>query len=60
MPVGVPEEPETVSVKVTDWPKFDGLGDEVRCEVLPCVVAELTTWATTLEVEAVKLVPEAG
>ena len=48
MPPGVPEDAETVSVKVTEEPKVEGLGDEVRTEVVPSV---LTTWATTLEVE---------
>ena len=48
MPPGVPEEAETVSVKLTEVPKLDGLGEEVRTEVVP---SALTTWVTTFEVE---------
>ena len=43
MPVGVPELAVTVAVKVTDWPKFDGLGDEVRMSRWS-VSEEPTTW----------------
>ena len=49
MPPGVPEVAETVSVKVTEEPKVDGLGELVRTEVVPSV---LTTWATMFDVEA--------
>ena len=48
MPPGVPELAETVSEKVTEEPKLDGLGDEVRTEV---VQSALTTWATMFDVE---------
>ena len=37
MPPGVPELAETVSEKVTEEPKLDGLGDEVRTEVVESV-----------------------
>ena len=29
VPDGVPPVEVTVAVKVTDWPKFDGFGDDV-------------------------------
>ena len=29
VPVGVPPEPVTVAVKVTDWPHTDGLSEEM-------------------------------
>ena len=48
MPPGVPEAADTVAVKVTDWPKFEGLDDEVS------IVEEamaLTTWPSAVEVE---------
>ena len=48
MPAGVPETAETVSVKVTEEPKLDGLGELVRTEVVP---SALTTWDTTFDVE---------
>ena len=51
----MPEEAETVSVKVTEVPKADGLGDEVRLDV---VERALTTWGITLDVEPRSL-PEA-
>ena len=38
MPVGVPEPggaPATVAVKATDWPGFDGLGEETSAVVVP-------------------------
>ena len=49
MPAGVPDEAETVSVKLTEEPKVDGLGVLVRLEVVP---SALTTWETTFEVLA--------
>ena len=48
MPPGVPVEAETVSVKVTDCPGVDGLGELVRTEV---VEMTLTTWPSGAEVE---------
>jgi hypothetical protein len=42
LPPGVPEVAVTVAVKVTDWPKFDGLGLEVRL-----VEVEIDTGLTT-------------
>ncbi len=48
MPPGVPEEDETVSVKLTEVPGTDGLGELVRTEVVP---SALTTWATMFDVE---------
>ena len=45
MPPGVPEEAETVSVKVTEVPKTDGLGDEVKLDLVG-VEPEVTGWVT--------------
>ena len=42
----------TVAVKVTDWPKTDGLTDEVSVVV---VAAWLTVWVRAVEVLLVKL-----
>jgi hypothetical protein len=56
VPVGVPEPgatTATVAVKVTDWPKTDGLTDDVRPVV---VLALLTTCDTTALVLPLKLV----
>jgi hypothetical protein len=33
VPVGVPLAPDTVAVKVTDWPLVDGFAEEVRATV---------------------------
>ncbi len=35
----MPEPDDTVSVKVTELPWFEGLGDEVRLEVVEIVAA---------------------
>ena len=53
VPVGVPLAPATVAVKVTGWPKVEGLSDETRVvvfAVVPGPLPALTTWVTTLEV----------
>ncbi len=50
----MPEPDDTVSVKVTEVPWIEGLGEEVRLEVV-AMVSGLTTWATTFEVELKKL-----
>jgi len=51
VPVGVPlpDEGATVAVKVTDWPKTEGLVDEVR-PVVVASPAELTVTETALDV----------
>ena len=49
-PAGVPEVPDTVSVKVTGEPLLEGLGDDARLDV---VTSALTTWVTTGEAEPV-------
>src|SRR6267378_6529910 len=36
-PVGVPELPDTVAVKVTELPTLDGLSDEVSAVLEDCV-----------------------
>jgi hypothetical protein len=56
VPVGVPAPGDTtvtVAVNVTDWPKTEGLAEEVTPVV---VFAWLTVWLNTLEVLAPKLV----
>ena len=56
VPVRVPEPGATaltVAVKVTDWPKTEGLAEEATVVLLP---AWLTLWVTVAEVLAVKLV----
>lgn len=52
VPVGVPTPVVTVAVKVTDWPKVDGLGEEVR-DVME--VAWFMVCMSTDEVEVLKL-----
>ena len=47
VPVGVPAPELTVAVKVTLWPKTDGLAEEVRAVE---VAAPLTVWVRALEV----------
>ena len=51
-PVGVPEEPVTVAVKVTDSPKTEGFAEDANAVV---VLALLTTWLTTELVLVMKL-----
>jgi hypothetical protein len=46
-PVGVPFDPETVAVNVTDWPKTDGFALEVNVVV---VAVEFTTCETVFDV----------
>jgi hypothetical protein len=52
VPVGVPEEPVTVAVKVTDCPKTEGFTKDVNAVV---VFALLTTWLTAELVLVIKL-----
>jgi hypothetical protein len=48
VPVAVPPNcPETVAVKVTDWPEGEGFSDEVKVVVEP---AFPTTWLTAVDV----------
>ena len=57
VPVGVPAPgatAATVAVKVSDWPKTDGLGPVVRATVV-VVLAWPTTCVTVLEALAAKL-----
>jgi hypothetical protein len=42
VPVGTPSVPATVAVNVTDWPKLDGLSDDVTVVVLGSLLA--TVW----------------
>ena len=55
VPLGVPAPGETgltVAVKVTDWPKTEGLAEEVKAVA---VEAMLTTWLTAVLVLELKL-----
>src|ERR1043166_7270943 len=57
LPVGVPpagDSGPTVAVKVTDWPKTEGLGKEVTVVAL---LALLTVWVTVAERFVLKLRP---
>ena len=50
VPVGVPEpgaEAETVAVKVTDWPKTEGLAEDTTAIA---ELALLTTWGFPVKV----------
>jgi hypothetical protein len=50
-PTGVPPVVFTVAVKVTDWPGFDGFGDEASVVVVPVKTLKLwVTWAAGLNV----------
>ena len=52
-PVGVPAAPEvTVAVKVTDWPKTDGLDADIT---VLTVAGKLTACVTMFDVLAAKL-----
>ena len=56
VPVGAVPAPElTVAVKVTAWPKTEGLGVEAASAVVVTVAAWLTAWLSAVEVLAVKL-----
>ena len=51
----VPVAGLTVAVKVTAWPKTEGLGGEAASAVVVTVAAWLTAWLSAVEVLAVKL-----
>ena len=44
VPFGGVGEAQTVSLKVTEEPKLDGLGELVRTEVVGRIEPEVTTW----------------
>jgi hypothetical protein len=59
VPVGVPVAGGTaltVAVKVTDWPKMDGLSDEVTVVEVPAL---FTVWVMAAEVLLLKFVSPA-
>ena len=55
-PLGVPIEPATVAVNVTDWPKLEGLSEEIKVVVLAIF---FTTCDRMLEVLPEKIPPPA-
>ena len=54
VPVGVPPAPLTVAVKVTAWPPFAGLAEEVTAVFVTVVPGSLTVCVSAAEVEVAK------
>jgi hypothetical protein len=46
---------ETVAVRVTGWPRTEGLADDARVIIVVLVDAELTVWVKGAEVLVMKL-----
>jgi hypothetical protein len=57
VPVGVPvpEVGVTTAMKVTLWPKTDGLCEDDSVVIVPVVLDEFTVWVIAVEVLALKL-----